>query len=67
MGFPMFSVLIPVAILIGLFMAGRWVVLWYWKINRIVEHLASIDESLRQLPAVRDYDRQLARRPPRAA
>ncbi len=34
----------------------RPVILWYFGISRIIKHLASIDVSLRQLPAVRDYD-----------
>jgi hypothetical protein len=37
---------------LGLFLICRNIVLWYWKINRIVSLLESIDDSLKQLPAV---------------
>ena len=48
-------------------LALRPLILWYFGISRIIRHLASIDVSLRQLPAVRDYDAYFARKPPRAA
>jgi hypothetical protein len=43
---------------IVLFMIGRMIVLWYFKIDRAIELLESIDHSLKQLPAVRSaqYD-----------
>jgi hypothetical protein len=34
------------------FLIARAFVLWYWKINRMVQLLESIDNSLKQLPAV---------------
>lgn len=43
-----------VGALLGLALVIRSVALWYWRINRIVALLESIDESLRALPAVRD-------------
>lgn len=36
------------------FLVMRRFVLWYWKINRGIALLESIDESLRALPAVRE-------------
>jgi len=33
----------------------RPVVLWYFRLNRIAKTLESIDESLKQLPAVQAY------------
>lgn len=38
---------IGLLILIVLFLAVREIVCWYWKINRIVELLESIDTRLR--------------------
>ncbi len=50
--------LIGVAFLVFVFWLGREILLWYWKIDRVVGLLESIDESLKQLPAVREYDRR---------
>lgn len=47
-------------VLILLFLFGRMVVWWYFGIDRAVAALESIDASLKQLPAVRFYDNQLA-------
>jgi len=44
------------AILVVVFLVLREFWCWYWKINRVVALLESIDESLKQLPAVRQYD-----------
>lgn len=42
---------------------GRRFVLWYFRIPELIDHLASIDESLRQLPAAQAYRaRKLAQR-----
>jgi hypothetical protein len=49
-------VLIGIVMLI-VFLIIRELVCWYWKINRMVELMASIDESLKQMPAVAQYDR----------
>lgn len=44
--------LVGLAVLIGLFLLLREFWCWYWKLNRVVELLESIDQSLKQLPAV---------------
>jgi hypothetical protein len=49
-------VAIAFAVAVGLFLLLRMFWLWYFRINEIVRLLRSIDESLRQLPAVRSYD-----------
>lgn len=41
-----------VAIAFGFFLLIRQLMLWYWKVDEILDRLASIDESLKQLPAV---------------
>lgn len=33
---------------VGTFMLGRWVVLWYFRIDRVVELLESIEKRLPQ-------------------
>jgi hypothetical protein len=48
-------------------MAVRYIVLWYFKINRITAALEDIAVSLRTLPTVQAYDRRFDRKPPRAA
>ncbi len=47
-------VLVVVSVAVFLLFREFWC--WYWKINRRIELLESIDESLKQLPAVREYD-----------
>lgn len=42
-----------VGTVIALFLVARFIVLWYWRIDEICDYLASIDESLKALPAVR--------------
>ena len=56
-----------VCLAVGIMLALRPVFLWYFGISRIIGHLASIDVSLRQLPAVQDYDQYSGRKTPRAA
>ena len=58
-----YAVTAAVVILLAL----RPLILWYFGISRIIGHLASMDESLRQLPAVRNYDEDTGRKQPRAA
>ena len=42
--------LIFLGIVLALFLIGREVVCWYWKLNRIVELLESIDRQLSTRP-----------------
>lgn len=44
--------LVGLAIIIALFLTLREFWCWYWKINKALELLESIDRSLKQLPAV---------------
>jgi hypothetical protein len=46
------AVIVSIAIIVVVFLVLREVWCWYWKINRMVALLESIDESLKQLPAV---------------
>lgn len=39
-------VLASLALCIGVFIVCREIMLWYWKVNRIVELLESIDSKL---------------------
>jgi hypothetical protein len=48
----------------GVLLLIRRYVWWYLGIDRALEHLASIDNSLRQLPAVRRHDQEIGRLPP---
>jgi hypothetical protein len=50
------ALVVAVAIAVFLFLRTFWC--WYWKISRAIALLESIDESLKQLPAVRRYDHQ---------
>lgn len=52
----MYETLAAVFLLVLLFVAVRSFWLWYWRINRAIALLESIDESLKQLPAVRQHD-----------
>jgi hypothetical protein len=54
-------------LLIGLFLAGRKIVWWYFGIDRALRALESIDASLRQLPAVREFDHISGRRAAKVA
>jgi hypothetical protein len=45
-------VLVGLVTVIVLFLILREFWCWYWKLNRMVELLESIDSSLKQLPAV---------------
>ena len=45
----LFGLLISVAIVIVIFFVCRGLLLWYWKIDKIVEHLAGIEYKLGQL------------------
>lgn len=42
------EVLIFAAVAVALFTMGRSLILWYWRVNRIVELLESIDQRLRE-------------------
>lgn len=44
--------ILSIAMVVVVFLVLREVWCWYWKINRMVALLESIDESLKQLPAV---------------
>lgn len=46
------SAVIVLVIAIVVFLIFREVWCWYWKINEAIKLLQSIDESLKQLPAV---------------
>ena len=46
---------IAIVVLVLVAWATRSIVLWYWRINKMVALLESIDESLKQLPAVRRH------------
>ncbi|HKV54935.1 MAG TPA: hypothetical protein VJN94_09855 [Candidatus Binataceae bacterium] len=46
-------ILIGIVVVVLVFLAIRRIICWYWKINRMVALLESIDSSLKQLPAVR--------------
>ena len=56
-----------VALQIGIMLAVRPLVWWYFGINRAVRALEDIAVSMRAMPAVRDYDQYFGRKPPRAA
>jgi hypothetical protein len=43
------AVIVPALILVGLFLLFRVIVLWYWKVNEIVELLRAINASLRTI------------------
>jgi len=51
-------VLFPVIVSVALALLVRPLWLWYFQIDRAIALLESIDESLKQLPAVRQYDDQ---------
>jgi hypothetical protein len=44
---PLLTAVVTLAILVLVFLVFREVVCWYWKINRMVELLESIEASLR--------------------
>lgn len=56
------ALVIGIAVFVGVFLAMRAVWLWYWRVNRVVELLESIDYRLARLgtptaaPAVRGGD-----------
>jgi hypothetical protein len=50
-----------VVLIIILVLVGRAIVWWYFGIDRALKLLASIDESLKQLPAVRQHYYQAKR------
>lgn len=52
------TLLVALVLLVSLSLLLREFRCWYWKIDRAIELLKSIDESLKQLPAVRQYDDQ---------
>ena len=54
--------LIGFGIFIVVFLIAREIVCWYWKINRMVALMESIDESLKQMPAVKAHDANGQRR-----
>ena len=55
------------ALQIGVLLAVRPLVWWYFGIGRAVRALEAIDESIRVLPAVRRHDYSMGRKPLRAA
>jgi hypothetical protein len=44
---PLVAAIVTLVIVIAIFLLFREVVCWYWKINRVVELLESIDATLR--------------------
>lgn len=50
-----------VAIQVILILVGRQFLLWYLKINQVLEVMRSIDQSLKCLPAVRAENQRLRR------
>jgi hypothetical protein len=60
------SAAVILALWVGLMLLLRRIVWWYWGIDKMIDTLRSIDESLRQMPAVRDYDAQGQRQNNRA-
>jgi hypothetical protein len=44
---PLVAAAVTLVIVIAIFLVFREVVCWYWKINRVVELLESIDATLR--------------------
>jgi len=59
--FTLAGIAIGAAAVVGLLLALRGVIWWYWGISRAVRALESIDASLRALPAVQAYRARLAR------
>jgi hypothetical protein len=47
---PLIPLLIVTIVVVFVLLREFWC--WYWKLNRMIELLQSIDESLKQLPAV---------------
>jgi hypothetical protein len=43
-----FAFLMCLALAVGVFLLFRTVVLWYWKVDKIVEHLGNIEALLKQ-------------------
>jgi|YelNatPaOPRAMG01_1025707.scaffolds.fasta_scaffold46845_2 hypothetical protein len=43
----MFSLLIFLTVIAGLFLVFRFVALWYWKIDKIVDRLEGIERNTR--------------------
>lgn len=56
-----------IVIAVVVFIAMREYVWWYFGIDRALEHLASIDESLKQLPAVKRHEFEAGRSSRRVA
>lgn len=56
-----------VAIQVGVLLAVRPLVWWYFGIGRAVRALENIDVSLRTLPSVKSFDYLSARKPARVA
>lgn len=44
---PLVAAVVTLVIVVAIFLVFRKVVCWYWKINRMVQLLASIDATLR--------------------
>jgi len=61
------SAIVILAIWVALMLLARRIIWWYWGIDKMIDTLRSIDESLRQMPAVRTYDAQGLRQHNRAA
>ncbi|MGC1678902.1 MAG: hypothetical protein WA740_15350 [Candidatus Binataceae bacterium] len=55
-------ILLVLALIIALFLAIRSFWWWYWGIGRMVAALEDIAVSLRQMPAVKEYDKSRADR-----
>lgn len=56
-----------VVLLVALFFVGRKFAWWYFGIDRALAHLASIDESLKQLPVVQRHQFEVAHRSRKSA
>ena len=48
-------------LVLALFLVMRQLMLWYWKVNEVVELLRSIDTSLQAMPAARQHRAALYR------
>ena len=57
---PLVSAFLFLGILFLVFMLGRALVLWYWKVNQIVKLLQSIDSKLSGRSAAERLDQHLA-------
>ena len=48
------SILIILVVILGLFIIGREIMMWYWKINKRIESLENIEMELRKISKLLD-------------